>query len=190
MFMIFYFIFWLQSSTTSSSSTLVNPNKPYVVEDMATYLNEIKKFKNLTSLQNKLYDELIEKFQQFDSYHENFVSKITSFHQFLNEECDLELSSSAGCKKLNMPDFEHLFWKQMAEIKICADKEATAICEITNIIPKTTLNTIFSNDEKETMKDYLNKGENFLKEACSDLEKDYKRIIARKKLAEFSLSRF
>lgn len=76
MFYIFYFIFYLQVSSSAASVAIPSTvQSSDIIEKLITKLNEIKSEKELTTEQKIWYVDLIDKYQQLKEFRKDLLSK-------------------------------------------------------------------------------------------------------------------
>lgn len=144
MFFILYFILCLQGSTYVSSAEIVNPDPSQdSIKKLRTYLNRIRKRKNLNVEQNDLIIELINKCQQLNENQINIQSKLSQNPKnhainLLSKENLLVSRTRKEWKVFLSPINE-----SYKEFKKLDEENVKQVAELEELMNKDTAKTIF-----------------------------------------------
>lgn len=174
MFFVFYFLLYLQDSTSVSSAEIVNPDQsPHNIGKLRIYLNQISSTKTLNDEQKNLVVELINKCQQINACQENFGVKLTQQAQILaikmiSLENLLVPCTRSEWKKFFSPiddSFEDVFKSKEDHVK--------QVEEFEELVKKDKMKTIFSESERHKIQCFLSEIRTDCQMADINIEKSY-----------------
>lgn len=164
MFQIFICIFLLQSSK-SSSSTSITEQSQFVVPELVPILNELRNERILNNIQIKIYDELIKKSQQLDEHQKSFMSKISKLQTFISNYYDRHVTAPSNIHLNDSVPYNIVLVVMYSEFVSLESKYDDFFSEVVNFLAINISCNIFRNFELQRIKNHLTNIHNFVQDA-------------------------
>lgn len=182
MFLIFYFFFWLQSSTSSASFAKAESSQPVDIGEMKKMLNEIRCKKNLNAEESLSYDELIERSKQLDESQKEIIDKIAWLRNYIKDIYEETENPHPGLARTPYSYFKSIYIINDMEISSMKNEQAPIISEVKKFLLNPIISKILSEDEMQRLLMLLSKFDKIQKEAKIEFEKKLHEITILREL--------
>lgn len=189
MFIILYFILWIQNSKSSSSVQEESITQPIITE-LVVFLNQMKDKKHLDFKQSTFYTKLTEQCKKFEESQKNITTKFKYLQDFVKETYEHGMSLPYFLNQEEWLNFDSIFKDKIYELERLKDKQVSSISDIKTTLNKSKAKKIFSKEEIQRMKEYLKKEKQILKDSQKEIHNSYKEMFKQHVISKLSGSSF